>query len=156
MPKQTSFRLTPATAFAVEWIQRVHDCTQTDAIAHALTIVAEKSERRGAGFFEIYHPHEGVRWCRMLQLGLTLWSDELRRTEFVNAHKPFFFAKRGREWVVDEQKIAALWPHVDFLADRWFARRELDAWAAGEQMQAILKEVKITPPAWGPKAEIER
>jgi hypothetical protein len=125
---------------------------------HAVALYAEATKHKGAEFADVYHPHESVWWCRLFLLGLTREREELLRFEFVSAHRPFFFVKHGKEkeWRPDEQKIHALWPHIDYLCDHWFKRREMDAWAAGEKMQEMLREAKIVPPAWGPKAEIER
>lgn len=144
----TSVRLTIATKRAADWIGRVRGCSQNAAYSHAVAELADKTKWKDATFDDVYHPSEGVFWCRLFLLGLTQEDDEARRVEFVSAHRPFFFVKHGREWRPDEQKIPVLWSLVDYLADHWERRRSVDAWATGEKMQDMLKEAKITPPAW--------
>lgn len=153
---QTSVRISQATQRAIDWIGRVRGYNFGKAYSHAIAVTADTIKWRDLSFKDVYHPGEGVWWCRMFLAGLTSIDSEALRTEFVSAHKPFFFAKVGREWKPDEQKIPALWPSIDFLTDHWFKRRELDAWATGEKMADMLKDARIAPPAWGPKAEIER
>jgi hypothetical protein len=153
---QTTVRLDDATKFATEWIARVKGYSLIAAYRHAITIYAESLEWKGKDLHDFFHPSEAVRWCRMLIAGVPLDDSETRRGEFVLAHKPFFFVKHGKEWIANEQTIAVLWPHVDYHADHWFKRREVDAWATGEKMADVLKDAKCIPPPWGPKAEIER
>lgn len=152
----TSLRMTHATKMAVEWLSRVNGLSMNSAFAHALAIEADATKHKGTTFDDAYSESEGVWWCNLYLIGLTREASDEHRARFVGAHMPFFFKKQnGGKWTSDHQKIEALWSHVDYLADHWHKRKEIDAYATGEKMQEILKEARITPPAWGPKAEIE-
>jgi hypothetical protein len=154
--KLTSVRLSPGSKAAAEWVARARGLSLNQVYSHAIALLAEDTRWRDFSFDDVYHPSEGAYWCNLMLAGLQTDGADAYRAEFIAAHKPFFFYKAGREWKPDEQKIGALWGHVDYLADHWNRRREMDAWATGEKMQGMLKEAKIVPPAWGPKAEIER
>lgn len=151
----SSVRMTTASKFAADFCAGVLDNQFNAIMNHAVAELADRTTFRGKHWRDYYHPHEGVAWCRLAVAGFPMPKDEARR-EFMLAHKPFFFAKQGKEWIADEQKIHVLWPLFDGLCDHWLKRRQIDAWATGEKMQEYLKDARVTAPAWGPKAEIER
>jgi hypothetical protein len=156
--ESTSIKTSPATRFALQWINAVSGMGAGDAYAHAIAVFAEELEHNGHKWSDAYHPHESVRWLRMFLIGLANKEDQLEQLKYslVSAHRPFFFRKDKGKWVVDEQRAYALWPHMIALVSHWDKRREFDAWATGEKMAEILRDAKITPPAWGPAAEVER
>lgn len=148
--KKTSVLANPRTECAADWIARVRGMSKSAAYAHAVAMFADATEHKGKTFSDMYHPHEGVWWCRMFVLGLTQGADDELLTAFVSAHRPFFLDVSKGKIEPNEQRIIVLWPGVSWFSSVWHRTKQSDAWKAGENMQQALRAAKINPPPWGP------
>jgi hypothetical protein len=113
-------------------------------------LIPATAKKHDIDFAKLWHHDANIR-----ELRLFLLSDEypfpeplLAKRQFVIAHMPFFYDRKGDEAVVNERRAQELYPRLA----EWQAVQG-DHWEAGRRMAAQLKKRAIAAPEWPPEGE---
>lgn len=160
-----TLRVDPKSKFMIEFLARIDNQSLTAVVDAA---IRDRADSRGVtvGYDESEHvdvtrkwhdfwdPSDGIRTLRLLAepaFKTSFEEDEIR--QFTLDHWPFFYTNRGAD-IPRRAFVDIIWPSLEKVLEIWRSTKSQDYWAAGKEMQHLLKSAGVAPPRWPPKEEI--